>query len=176
MASCRDVRSLGLLFSSIAGVADFLTQHLVWNFVELNSAWPRVELDTIMPAPAGFSFEELTRQISKQNTAKCVERFCTDAESRRPKRARSATHQWVDVFGSGSLPGTLDSLHFMDVAFRELQSQKLGFCQAEFVVKPCSSTAPLARFDFGNEDESCDYHNYLSNLCMLEKAIVAMIV
>ena len=61
LRACNDVQELGLLFASIDGVGDFLTQHLLWNFLELNVARPRVQVDVPLLAPAHFDFVDLTR-------------------------------------------------------------------------------------------------------------------
>jgi len=104
-----------------------------------------------------------------------VERFCTGEGKRVVKKARATSYQWVDVLGGGQKKDVLQTLETMDATFGIIQSSKESFCKMDIQVRVNGSEQSLARFNFCGEEEACDYHNYLSNLRMLQKAIAAMV-
>lgn len=183
LEGCRSLEELGLVFSQISGVGNFLAQHLVWNFLELNRAKRLFDCSVDLGVEVA-SFQRIAKQISLQNTTKLAGRFIEAAggssennmnpeggPTAAKKNASRSGYGFVDMLG----PTVRDSstkLDALESCFRIVTASAKLFCKMQItaVVMKRNFT-----FTFAREQEALNLHNYLCNCCMIEKVVSACV-
>ena len=177
LSRCSSLKQLAELVRRIPGVGPFLAQHLIWNMLFLETMRPILGLSRDLLEGCDYDFSELREMISRQNTLECVGRFIdmSQEESAKKKPRRQPLHQFQDVLGIKKPSSHADKLNLAQRSWNLLQKEMPGFTSSVITATATNPSKTSISFSFEAEREALGFFEFLSNMCMLEKVVVACI-